>query len=379
MPWKVETVMSVRKELVTLALSEGVNISELCRRGGVSRKTGYKWLRRYRERGDQGLHDLSRRPHRSPNRTSDEMEQVVVDLRREHPTKGAHVLAQMLKNRGYDPVPSKSTITEVLRRHGLIDPAESAKRQPYKRFEHEEPNQLWQMDFKGHIAISSGGRCHPLTVLDDHSRFSLGVRACGDERSQTVQDQVTSIFRHYGMPDTMLVDNGSPWGSDLDHPFTPLTVWLIQLGVRVVHSRPYHPQTLGKLERFHRSLKAELLQGRTYTDLAHCQSSFDRWRDFYNLERPHHALGLDIPASRYSMSSRPFPESLPALQYDIDDQVRKVDVNGRISFRGRPFRVGKGFRGKHVVLRPTTTDGLWDVFFSLQPVANINLVTPDVE
>ena len=195
------------------------------------------------------------------------------------------------------------------------------------------------------------------------------MRACGDERSQTVQDQVTSIFRHYGMPDAMLVDNGSPWGHDLDHPFTPLTVWLIQLGVRVVHSRPYHPQTLGKLERFHRSFKAELLQGRTYTDLANCQSSFDRWRDFYNLERPHHALDLNTPASRHSMNSCPFPESLPALQYDIDYQVRKVDVNGRISFRGRPCRVGKAFKGKHVALRRTNTDGLWDVFFSLQPVA----------
>ena len=378
MPWKVETVMSGRKELVTLALSVGANMSELCRRSQISRKTGYKWLRRYRERGDEGLRDLSRQPDRSPNRTKREMEQAVLDLRREHPTKGGHVLAQMLKNRGYEGVPSKSTITAVLRRHGLIDPAESTKRQPYKRFEHDEPNQMWQMDFKGHIAMGRG-RCHPLTVLDDHSRFSLGLRACGDERSQTVQDQVASIFRHYGMPDTMLVDNGSPWGSDLDHPFTALTVWLIQLGVRVVHSRPYHPQTLGKLERFHRSLKAELLAGRTYTDLAHCQSSFDRWRDFYNLERPHHALGLDTPASRYSMSSRPFPESLPALQYDIDDQVRMVDINGRISFRGRPFRVGKAFKAKHVALRPTTTDGVWVVFFSLQPVANINLATPDVE
>ena len=379
MPWKVGTVMSRRKELVTLALSEGANMSELCRREGVSRKTGYKWLRRYREQGDCGLHDLTRRPHRSPNRTRNDMEQVAVDLRRERPTKGSHVLAQMLKNRRCDPVPSKSTVTAILRRHGLIDPAESAKRQPYKRFEHEEPNQMLQMDFKGHIVISSGGRCHPLRVLDDHSRFFLGVRACGDERSQTVQDQVTSIFRHYGMPDAMLVDNGSPWGHDLDHPFTPLTVWLIQLGVRVVYSRPYHPQTLGKLERFHRSLKTELLQGRTYTDLAHCQSSFDRWRDFYNLERPHHALDLNTPASRYSMSSCSFPESLPALQYDIDYQVRKVDVNGRISFRGRPCRVGKAFKGKHVALRPTNTDGLWDVFFSLQPVAKINLATPDVE
>ena len=191
MPWKVETVMSRRKELVTLAVSEGVNMSELCRRGGVSRKTGHKWLRRYREQGESGLDDLSRRPHRSPNRTSDEMEQAVVDLRREHPAKGSHVLAQMLKDRRYDGVPSKSTVTAILRRHGLIDPAESSKHQPYKRFEHAEPNQLWQMDFKGHIAITKGRRCHPLTVLDDHSRFSLGVRACGNETTQTVRDHLT--------------------------------------------------------------------------------------------------------------------------------------------------------------------------------------------
>ena len=241
MPWKVETVMSGRKELVSLALSEGVNMSELCRRGGVSRKTAYKWLRRYREGGDQGLRDLSRRLLRSPNRTSDEMEQAVMDLRREHPRKGSDVLARMLKDRRYGPVPSKSTVTATLRRHGLIEPAGSDKRQPYKRFEHDEPNQLWQMDLKGHIAISGGGRCHPLTILDEHSRFSLEVRACADEKRQTVQDQVTSIFRHYGMPETMLMDNGSPWGTDLDHPFTSLVVWLIQLGVRVVHSRPYHP------------------------------------------------------------------------------------------------------------------------------------------
>ena len=261
MPWKVETVMSQRKEFVTLAQSEGMNMSELCLRIGISRKTGYKWLKRYLEGGDDSLHDLPKRPRHSPNRTSQQIEQLVVELRREHPTKGGHVLARMLQDRGCDRVPSKSTITAILRRHGLIEPTESAKRESYRRFEHDEPNDLWQMDFKGHIPMSGGGRCHPLTVLDDHSRFSLGVRACRDERGQTVQDHLISIFRRYGMPHTILVDNGSPWGSDLSHPFTPLTVWIVHLGIRVVHSRPYHPQTLGKLERFHRSLKAELLQG----------------------------------------------------------------------------------------------------------------------
>ena len=373
MPWKVETVMSRRKELVTLALSEESNMSELCRRAGISRKTGYKWLRRYRQQGDLGLHALSRRAHRAPNRTSDEMEKAVVELRREYPAKGAHVLARMLRDRRYDGVPSKSTITSILRRHGLIDPAESTKHKPFRRFEHERPNELWQMDFKGHIPISGGGRCHPLTILDDHSRFSLGVKACRDERTQTVQDHLASIFDHYGMPNVILVDNGPPWGNDPHHPLTPLTVWLIQLGVRVVHSRPYHPQTLGKLERFHRSFNAELLQGSRYTDLSHCQSSFDRWRDFYNLERPHHALDLDTPASRYTLSSRPFPQTLPIIEYDSDDQVRSVDVDGRISFLGRSLRVGKAFRGKRVALRPTAKDRIWMVFFSIQPIATVDL------
>ena len=373
MPWKVASAMSQREEFVALAQSEGVNMSELCLRSGISRKTGYKWLRRYLEGGEQSLDDLPKRPRHSPNRTGAEMEQLVVDLRREHPTKGGHVLARMLKDRGHNSVPTKSTVTAILRRHRLIEPADSLKHKAYRRFEHQRPNDLWQMDFKGHIPVGSGGRCHPLTVLDDHSRFSLGVRACADEKTQTVHDHLTSIFRRYGMPDTILVDNGSPWGSDFYHPFTSLTVWLVQLGVRVVHSRPYHPQTLGKLERFHRSLKTELLQGSKYTDLSHCQSSFDRWRDFYNLKRPHHALDLDTPASRYAISPRPFPETLPSVEYDTDDQVRSVDVNGRISFLGRSLPVGKAFRNRRVALRPTVNDGTWKVFFSVQLIATIDL------
>ncbi len=373
MPWKVGTVMSQREEFVVLAQSEGVNMSELCLRSGISRKTGYKWLRRYLEGGKGSLEDLSKCPHHSPNRTSADMEQLVIDLRREFPTKGGHVLAKMLKDRGYGGVPAKSTVTAILSRHGLIEPAQSLKHKPYRRFEHPRPNDLWQMDFKGHIPMSSGGRCHPLTILDDHSRFSLAVRACPDEKTPTVRGHLTSVFRRYGMPVTMLVDNGAPWGHDLYHPFTPLTVWLLQLGVRVIHSRPHHPQTLGKLERFHKSLKSELLQGSIYTDLHHCQGSFDTWRDFYNLQRPHHALDLNTPSSRYTPSPRPFPEVLPAIEYDTNDQVRKVDINGRIWFKGRTFKVGKAFRRKCVALRPGSKDGTWKVFFSVQPIATIDL------
>ena len=372
MPWKEETVMSQRKEFVTLALKDGANVSEECRRLGISRKTGYKWMRRYQEGGDGGLEDLSRRPHRSPNRTSEEVEQAVVELRLEHPKKGAHVLARMLRDRGIQDAPSKSTVAAILRRKGLIEPEGSARHTPYKRFERENPNDLWQMDFKGHFPMIDDVRCHPLTLLDDHSRFSLGIRACLDERGETVQRHLEDVFRRYGLPVAILVDNGPPWGSDPAHPFTPLTVWMMQLGVKVIHSRPRHPQTIGKLERFHLSLKTELLQGNVYAHVDHAQRSFDRWRDFYNLERPHHSLGFDTPASRYVPSARPFPQSLPVIEYGHDDQVRVVDANGRISFRGRAFRVGKAFRGKRVALRPSNADGAWTVFFSTQPIARVN-------
>lgn len=377
MPWKVETLMSAREEFIALALSGVMSMTELCGRFSISRKTGYKWLRRYAEAGADGLHDRSHRTHGCPHRTSRELEERIIALRLAHPGKGAHVLHRMLENQGVSDVPAKSTIQAILKRRGLIDAAESAKHTPYVRFEYPVPNALWQLDFKGHFAMQHD-RCHPLTLLDDHSRFNLALQACANQRGETVQDRLTTVFHRYGLPRALLMDNGSPWGNDSGQPYTPFTVWLMQLGINVLHSRPHHPQTLGKLERFHRSLKSELLQHRTFTDLEHCQRAFDTWRDFYNLERPHHALDLDTPITRYTPSARSFPETLPALTYAPDDQVRSVDVSGRISFQGKRLRVGRAFTHKQVALRPTQTDGVWDVYFSIQRVKSIDLSDQNV-
>ncbi len=267
--------------------------------------------------------------------------------------------------------PAASTITAILRRHGRLDPREGDKHRPWRRFEAEAPNDLWQMDFKGHFALAQG-RCHPLTVLDDYSRYALGLEACADERGVTVKARLTGIFRRYGLPRKMLMDNGSPWGADAAHPYTPLTVWLLKLGVQVAHSGPYHPQTLGKDERFHRSLKAEVLQYCQGLDLAGCQQRLACWRLIYNLERPHEALGLAPPVSRYRESPRSFPEKLPAWDYGPGDQVRKVQAQGWISFRGQEFRLGKAFRGESVALRPTLTHGVWEVFFGPHGIAQID-------
>ena len=177
--------------------------------------------------------------------------------------------------------------TEVLRRHGQLDPAESARRVPLQRFERSAPNELWQMDFKGHIAMDRG-RCHPLTVLDDHSRYSIGVIACANETEQTVKTHLTGLFRRHGLPSAMLADNGAPWGGSGVTGYTALEVWLMRVGIRLYHGRARHPQTQGKEERFHRTLDVELLQANRFADLTACQTAFDAFRHIYNTSPPKH-------------------------------------------------------------------------------------------
>ncbi len=372
MPWQEVSIMSLRYEFIQLSLQEGANIRALCCRFGISPKTGYKWLKRHVAEGERGLNDRSRRPLRSPSQTPVPMEQTVLGLRDEHPAWGGRKLYTRLGTLGHEHVPAPSTITAILRRHGRLDVSASAKHTAWQRFEHPAPNDLWQMDFKGHVALQSG-RCHPLTVLDDHSRYALCLSACANEQTHTVQQALTGTFRRYGLPHRMSMDNGSPWGDDGINPYTPLTVWLIRLGVRVSHSRPYHPQTQGKDERFHRTLNAELLAHQTFPDQRSAQQHLDAGRRIYNLERPHQAIGMKPPVSRYQPSPRSFPEILPPIDYAPEDCVRKVQAKGELYYRGRPWKIGKPFHGYPVALRPTATDGLLEVYFCHHRVASINL------
>jgi transposase InsO family protein len=367
--------MALRAEFVALARTEGANVATLCRRFGISRKTGYKWLARHAAEGMLGLADQSRRPHGSPARTSARIEALLVRARQAHPAWGARKLRVYLERRGHQPLPAASTITEILRRHGLLVAEESLKHRPLQRFEHATANDLWQMDFKGHFGLENGRRCHPLTVLDDHSRFALGLEACGNERTETVQQRLTAIFRRYGLPRRILADNGSPWGGGdcREHPYTPLTVWLLRLGVAVSHGRPYHPQTQGKDERFHRTLGLELLSRRSFRDLPQCQQAFDPWRDEYNLHRPHQALDMQVPADRYQPSPRVYSEELPPLEYSDGSQIRRVTCVGHISYRGHALHVGKAFIGYPVAVRPTTTDGVLAVWFAQHRLGTVDL------
>lgn len=379
MPWQEATKVSLRREFVMLALEEGVNMRALCRQFGISPTTGYKWLQRYVQEGESGLQDRSREPHSSPHRTPADMERRILAVRDEHPAWAGRKIKRRLEDLAVRGVPPPSTITGILWRHGRLDPKESRKHRPWQRFEAEAPNDLWQMDFKGHFALADGGRCHPLTVLDDHSRFCLGLRACGDEQRTTVQEQLTVIFRSYGLPQRLLMDNGSPWGTQGQARLSRLGVWLVRLGVTVSHTGIYHPQTIGKDERFHRTLVDEVICREVFQDLTHAQHRFDPWREMYNRERPHDSLGLAVPASRYRESQRSFPATLPPIEYSRQDIVRRVDQTGRISYRNHSFRVGKALQGYPVALRPSETDGVLDVYYCHQRLHQIDLKSQDPE
>jgi len=377
MPWKECDAVSERREFVALAMVEGANVAALCRRFGISRRTGYKWLRRFKESGLAALADRSRRPWRFRQPTPPVMESKVLAVRDAHPTWGGRKIAARLRHLGEHSVPAPSTITAILHRHDRIDPAESAKRGPWRRFEHAAPNDLWQMDFKGEFKMTNGRWCYPLTVLDDHSRFNLALRACGDQKRPTVQDQLTAVFQRYGLPQAMLMDNGTPWSvSHSIGAYTKLSVWLLRLQIRVIRGRPYHPQTQGKEERFHRTLNTELLQGRPFNDLRHSQTQFDPWREIYNHQRPHEALNMNTPASQYRISPRPMPATLPAIEYGSQDHVRRVNPVGQFHFQGRVFKTSEAFAGQPIGIRPTTTDGVFELYFTSHPIGSVNLHRP---
>ena len=373
MPFRECSIVSQREEFCRFARMPDANVRELCRRAGVSPQTGYKWLARYDQAGSVGLVDRSRRPHCSPERTALVVEAQVLAVRTAHPAWGGRKIRRILEREGLASPPSASTITAILRRHGLLDGPRAGLARDGLRFEHPEPNELWQMDFKGHIGLERG-RCHPLTVLDDHSRYALTIGACANEQTGTVKARLQQLFETYGLPRRILADNGPPWGTGGGTGLvTQLEVWLMDLDVRLIHGRPYHPQTQGKDERFHRTLKAEVLDGRRFTDLAQAQAAFDRWRPIYNGVRPHEALGMETPASRYRMSPRSLPKALAPPEYEPEALVRTVCKGGWIGVRGRKFNCPHGLAGRPVALRATHIDGVFDLCYRTHVLAQIDM------
>lgn len=372
--------MDFKLEFVRLAQAEGVNRRELCRRFGISASLGYRLLSRYAAQGEAGLEERSRRPHVSPRTTPAAIEVAALAVRSEHPAWGGRKIAAVLRRQGLA-APSPSTVTQILRRHGVTLGAFGGGPAPFIRFEHPAPNDLWQMDFKGYVPLGAeGGRLHPLTVLDDHSRFCLVLDACANQERQAVKSSLINAFQRYGLPRRITADNGPPWGAGMrgdgvGRSWTALGVWLLEQDIALGHSRPYHPQTQGKDERFHRTLKAEALSGPPFANLEEAARHLRDWRTVYNTQRPHEALGLITPIERYAPSPRPYRDDIAPFAYGPDDLTRKVQ-DGRISFKARLIRVPKAFTGKTLALRPTNSDGRYDLVFRSKTISTIDLKTP---
>lgn len=387
MPFKEVTKMERKTEFVMLAEQPSANMSQLCRRFGISRPTGYKWLARYRAEGLDGLAERSRRPHSSPNKTPEAIEELVEDARDKDRSWGGRKLAYHMRRQAEtgaldispDQVPAPSTITAILDRRGLLgDPKSDAREGPWTRFERSTPNALWQMDFKGEFKLDNGDWCYPLTIVDDHSRYAVATEACSNQRRPTVKGHLQAIFGRYGLPEAILCDNGAPWGSPQRFPdgrpyYTQLAAWLMRLNIRIGYSRPGHPQSKGKNERFNGTLDAELLRFERFSDQHQAQQQMADWRVRYNTVRPHEALDMAPPASRYQPSPVELPEALPPVQYGPDDTTRKVSDGGLISFRGQTFRVGKAFTGHRVAVRASADSQDRTVFFCNHHIRTITL------
>ena len=368
MPWKDQSLVTIRREFVTRATREGVNVTALCRQYGISRKTGYKWL----GRGPDGdVADRPRTPHHQPRRCTPEVEAAVVAMRERYPAWGGRKLEVKLRASGLADVPRPSTITAILQRHGVLAPRQERPPPATRRFEHAAPHDLWQMDFMGHRAMQAG-RVHPLTILDDHSRVLLSLTACPHEHLETVWALLETCFVRYGLPRAILTDNGPPWGTSRGG-ITRLDAWLLRLGVELWHGRFRHPQTQGKVERIHGTISVEVFGTRTFRDLAAAQAAFDAFRMTYNLDRPHEALDYAVPMTRLQPGPRPLPEVLPLPVYAPEDAVRRVRSQGAIGFANRSWFVSRGLIGEDVAVRPTAREGVYTVHFCHRQVGHIDL------
>ena len=370
MPFRETSVIRERIKFVQAARSSGSgHLARLCREYGISRRTGYRWLDRVRDQKWvlTAVTDLSRRPHRSPSQTSAVLEERVIAWRRREGW-GAKKIREKLLQEGLEL--KVITINRILKRGGLIE-ERAYQYSASHRFERPAANELVQMDFKGDYGLRQG-RCYPLTLLDDHSRFALGVYALSDQKWESVQRCLISSFERYGVPDGMLMDHGVPWFSSTNSfGLTWLAVWLIRQGVDLCFSGVGHPQTQGKIERFHRTLKESLRHHGQPQTLAAFQQALDRFREIYNHQRPHEALGMAVPADRYQPSRRPYAPQPAAWEYPEGAMVRRLNSQGVLHCPGGRRFVCEALANEWVEVE--AIDNHWLIKYRHQYIREIDL------
>jgi transposase InsO family protein len=367
MSWKVSDPMSERARFIKLLQSGQRTVAGLCREFGISRKTGYKWAQRFEQRGLEGLQDQSRAPLTMPWETSLEIQELLLAARKRHPTWGPRKLKAWLEDRDDTlELPAPSTIGDLLRREGLVHRRRRRLKLPVpgspQGLQFLEPNQEWDVDFKGEFLLGNGEYCYPLTMTDAFSRFLLRVRALEGTSGAGARPVFEGAFREFGLPWSIRSDNGTPFASHGLGRLTLLSVWWMKLGIRPVRGRPHHPQDNGRHERMHRTLKAETTRPPGKESRGQ-QKRFDAFRREYNQDRPHEALGQQPPARIYRTSSRPYPSRIPEVTYPGYYEVREVGPGGVFSWCSRKVFVSHSLIGERLGLQEIE-DGLWKVWFA---------------
>jgi len=368
MPWSETTVMKERVRFIADLESNCYTMSELCARHGISRKTGYKWAKRFVAGGVDGLKNRSRAPHVCPHQMKVRVAKALLAARRAHPSWGPRkLLAYLPKQKKYKgwTWPAASTIGDLLKRHGLVKSRPRRQRIPHPgapTFAALTANALWSCDFKGEFRTGDGRYCYPLTVADRYSRFILGCEGQYSTATAGARHAFEQIFRRYGLPEAMLSDNGGPFSSPALAGLSRLSVWWTKLGIRLLRIQPGHPEQNGGHERMHRTLKAETTRPPAF-DMALQQQRFDAFRKEFNEERPHEALGQRPPDEEYEPSLRAFPDRIPEVEYPGHYEVRRVRRDGNIRWRGGMLFVSEVLGGEPVGLEEVD-DGIWSLHFS---------------
>ena len=348
MPWESRTVEDQRKEFAQAAECCN-NFSALCREFGITRHTGYKWVERYD--AGQPLTDRSRRPHTSPSKTPEEVELLILAVRSENPGWGAKTIRDVLLKEGHRNIPCAKTVNNILNRYGCISLEESQKRQPFTRFEKALCNQMWQADFKGEFRMADNKYCYPLDIIDDHSRFAIKI-APHLSTANVVIPVFTEAFQEFGLPDSILSDNGAQFAG-FKKGYTQFERWLMDLDILPIHGRIKHPQTQGKIERFHRTMKNELLNHTQISNIEDAKIKFCIWRDKYNNLRPHEALGMQRPGEVYEPSQRQYSENIKKYEYGGEYHVIKVNSWGYVRFDKWQVYLSETMIDQYIEFRPS--------------------------
>lgn len=366
MPWQDRRPMDHRVLFIADCLRAEHNMSELCRLHGISRKTGYKWLGRYRREALAGLSDKSTRPQLSPQRIPFAIRSRVLELRLcGQMVLGPKKIQSLLRAEfAAEEVPSKTTIYNILKAEGQIEPRRTRRRippfpQPFAPV--QAPNDVWTVDFKGQFCLGDQSWCYPLTVMDLHSRYMLACKAQPRIHTALVKAQFELLFRKHGLPSRIRSDNGPPFASRAVGGLSGLSVWWLRLGILPERIQPGNPQQNGAHERMHRTLKQATTQPASHNPAAQ-QRRFNQFLNDYNYSRPHEALGQNVPASRYQPSLRPYPEDLPEPCYPDRFRVKSVATNGAIPFEGHQVYLSNTLAQQRVGLEQVGPDA-WDVYF----------------